>query len=134
MGSMASSALEELTCCAYFRVTLAHFACRALIEMLDDVLRQVRGICADPGEQGRSARPLTASTNEVQVRDGGNPTLVEEITVRVLGLGNRHPVGVVSVTGRPEHRIHFCHLSIGEGDSLPFRLNHTTCHGHTSSL
>ena len=98
------------------------------------MLRQVRGVVADPGEQGRSTRPLPTSTDEVQVRDGRNPALVDEVAVRVLGLGNLNPIGIVFLTGRPEHRIHFARLPIGEGDSLPFRLNHTSHDVHTLSL
>src|SRR5215207_6048766 len=102
--------------------------------MLDDMVRQVCGVFADPGEQGRSTRPLPASTDEVHVRDGRNPTLVEEVTVRILGFGNRYPVGVVSVTGRPDYRMHLCRFSIGEGNSLTFGLNHTPHRVHTPSL
>ena len=46
--------------------------------MLDDVLRQIRGVRADPDQQGRSPRPLPASADEVQVRDGRDAALVNE--------------------------------------------------------
>ena len=42
--------------------------CRAVVEMLDDVIRQIRGVFADPGEQGGSACPLPASSDEVETR------------------------------------------------------------------
>src|SRR3712207_6809667 len=105
-----------------------------MVEMIDDMLGYERGVFADPREQGRSARPLPASTDEVQVRDGRNSAVVQDIALRVLGLGDRHPVGVVPVTGCPEHRIHLCRLTIGERDPLSFGLCHTTRYGHASSL
>src|SRR5215211_5311367 len=105
-----------------------------MVEMLDNVLRQIRGVFADPGEQGRSARPLPASAYEVQVLDGRNAALVNETPTLVLDLGDRYPVAFVFVTGCPEHSVDLGGFPIGEGDFLPFRLNHTTYHGHTSSL
>jgi hypothetical protein len=60
--------------------------------MLANVLRQIRGIRAEPCEQRGSASPLPVSSDEVQVRNGSNPALVKKIAIGVLGLGNRYPL------------------------------------------
>src|SRR5215207_4214805 len=64
---------------------------RSVVEVLDDVLREVRGVFAEPREKGRSARPLPASTDEAKVRKGGEPPVVHEVALIVLDLRNLYP-------------------------------------------
>src|SRR5918997_4272760 len=60
---------------------------RPAFEVANEVLRQVRGVFADPREEGRAARPLPASADEAQVREGRNPAVVHEVALIVLDLG-----------------------------------------------
>ena len=78
-------------------VAVEQLGCRSVVEMLDDVIRQIRGVFAYPGEQGRSARPLPASSDDVETRHRRETALMKEIPVLVLGLGDRHPVGIVPI-------------------------------------
>src|SRR4051794_17502699 len=48
---------------------------RSVVEVPDDVLREVRGVFADSREKGRSARPLPASADEAKVRKGRDPAV-----------------------------------------------------------
>src|SRR5215212_5540666 len=67
---------------------------RPAFEQPDEVLREVRGVFADPRKEGRSARPLPASADEAQVGEGRNPAVVKEIALSILHLGDLHPAGV----------------------------------------
>src|SRR5215213_11788382 len=95
--------------------------------MLNDVLRQIRSVRAYPNQKSRAARPLPASADKVQVRDGGDAVLVDETSALVLDLGNRHPVALVFVTGGPD----LGGFSTGEGYLLPFGPDDTAHHDHT---
>ena len=52
------------------------------------VFRQVQGILADPGEQSRAACPLPASSIQVQAWHRGETAPVQQVRLRVFGLGN----------------------------------------------
>ena len=68
-------------------VAVEQLGCRSVVEMLDDVIRQIRGVFADPGEQGRSARPLPASSDDVETRHRKETALMKEIPCSSLASG-----------------------------------------------
>src|SRR5215213_1798091 len=100
--------------------------------MLNDVLRQIRSVRAHSNQKSRAARPLPASADKVQARDGGDAALVNKTSALVLDLGNRHPVGVVSIPSRPDYSIDLGRFSTCEVHLLPFGSDDTAYHDHTS--
>lgn len=78
---------------------------RGRVHVASQLIDKEPGVVPDAPQERGAARPLPASSQQVEARNGRDAASVHEAALLVLGLRNVDPSGVFVVAGRPDDGI-----------------------------